>query len=75
MAVSPIEESRKEIPLAEMPYSVFVQMEYRVMAVDGADAMLQISSDLGQGRSYRRNTEITLSLNAREMQPEPPERR
>jgi len=59
---------RDSAPLPEMTqamYSVFVQMEYRVPAVDGADALQQISHDLGVGRSYKSALEVTMSLSTR----------
>jgi len=46
-------------------YSVFVQMEYRVPAVDGADAIHQVSDDLGKGRSYKYAIEETMSISTR----------
>lgn len=56
-------------PETMVMYSVFVQMEYRISAADGADAIAQIGLDLGQGRSYRHYTELTMALNARQASP------
>lgn len=52
-------------PPSEEWYSVFVQMEFQILAADGADATAQIAMDLGQGRSYKHYREETMAINAR----------
>ena len=52
-------------PPSEEWYSVFVQIEYQILAADGADATAQIAMDLGQGRSYKHYREETMAINAR----------
>jgi hypothetical protein len=51
--------------LPELLYSVYVQIEYRIPAADSADAIGQISRDLGEGRSYKHHVEATMAINAR----------
>lgn len=52
-------------PAVEEWYSVYVQMEFQVLAADGADATAQIALDLGQGRSFKHYREETMAINAR----------
>jgi len=63
-----LEMTEKDIdavpPMAQKMYAVRVQMQYRVPAVDGADAIAQIMHDMGQGRSYKYALEDTLDVSA-----------
>jgi len=51
-------------PMAQAMYRVIVQMEYRVPAVDGPDAIQQIAHDHGVGRSYKSSIEAHMSISA-----------